>query len=92
MVQVDDRIFARSYNLSERSWYTSFLHGNEGEMKCGQEIIQVKGVKPADLGLITESINLAYEKKYGVRESNKKWVKGLSESDRVARTMEFIPA
>ena len=91
MVEVDGRIFARSYNLSDRSWYTTFLNGDEGDIKCGKEIIPVHGIKPADLNTITEDVNKAYEKKYLVKAYNKKWVDGLIHPERVARTMEFIP-
>ena len=91
MVEVDGRIFGRSYNLSERSWYTAFSNADEGDIKCGKEIIPVKGLKPADINAITETINKAYEKKYLVKAYNKKWVDGLCEPERVARTMEFIP-
>jgi hypothetical protein len=91
MVVVDDRIFGRSYTLSERSWYTTLLSGETGDIKCGKEIIPVKGVRPRDIKRITEGINAAYEKKYLVKAYNKKWVDGLAEPERVARTMEFIP-
>ena len=92
MVVAEDRVFGRSYQLSERSWYTSLLNGDSGDIKCGKEILPVKGVKPRDLKRITEAINKAYEKKYLVKAYNKKWVDGLCEPERVARTMEFIPA
>ena len=90
MVVVKDRIFGRSYSLSERSWYTSFLDGAEGDLKCGKEIVRVKGVKPADASAFTPAINKAYEKKYLAKAYNKKWVDGLEEPERVARTMEFV--
>jgi len=91
MVEVEGRIFARSYSLSDRSWYTTFLNSDKGDIKCGKEIILVKGVKPADINTITEAINKAYEKKYLVKAYNKKWVDDLSQPERVERTMEFIP-
>ena len=91
MVEVDGRVFGRSYFFSKRSWYTAFLNGNNGDIKCGKEIIPVKGLKPADNNVIAVAINKAYEKKYLVASHNKKWVDGLAESERVARTMEFIP-
>lgn len=91
MVEVDGRIFGRSYNLSERSWYTAFLNGDEGDIKCGKEIIPVKGLKPADINSVTKAINKAYEKKYLVKGYNNKWVDGLCQPERIARTMEFIP-
>jgi len=90
MVVVDGRIFARSYNLSDRSWYTALLNDESGELKCGKEIIPIKGLKPPDINNITEAINKAYEKKYLIKGYNKKWVDGLCQSERVARTMEFI--
>jgi hypothetical protein len=91
MVQVKGRIFARSYSLSERSWYTTLLAGEDGDIKCKKEIIPVRGVKPPDLNTITQLINKAYEKKYLVKAYNKKWVDGLCKPGSVARTMEFIP-
>ena len=91
MVAVKDRIFGRSYKLSERSWYTALLGGDNGDIKCGKEILPVKGLKPADINTITKAINKAYEKKYLVKAYNKKWVDGLREPERVARTMEFVP-
>ena len=91
MVEVEDRVFARSYYGADRSWYTAFLEGSTGAIKCGEGIINVSGKKPSDAGIITEAINKAYEKKYTVKEHNKKWVNGLIQPERVARTMEFIP-
>src|SRR5215467_440360 len=72
MVEVDGRMFARSYNLSDRSWFTSFLNGDSGDIKCGKEVIPVTGIKPADINIITEAINKAYSKKYLIKSYNKK--------------------
>lgn len=91
MVIVKDRIFGRSYYGAERSWFTALLNGDNGEIKCGKEIIPIRGVKPADLDAINKAINKAYEKKYLIKAFNKKWTDGLAEPERVARTMEFIP-
>jgi len=91
MVEVDGRIFGRSYYGAGKSWYTALLNGANGDIKCGKEIIPVKGLKPTDINAINKAINKAYEKKYLVKAYNKKWVDGLCDSERVARTMEFIP-
>ena len=91
MVVVKDRIFGRSYYGAERSWYTAFLNGDNGDIRCKKEILPIKGSKPSDLNAITKAINKAYEKKYLVAAFNKKWVDGLCEPERVARTMEFVP-
>src|SRR5436853_5663227 len=91
MVEFDERIFARSYDLSERSLYTTFLNGGDCDIKCGKDIISVKGVMPADRDIFTEAINKAYEKKYLVKAYNKNWVDGLCKPESIERTMEFIP-
>ena len=91
MVVVKDRIFGRSYYGAERSWYTALLSEGNGDIKCGKEIVPVKGVKPKDIKTITKAINKAYEKKYLIKTFNKKWTDGLAEPERVARTMDFIP-
>ena len=91
MVVVKGRIFGRSYYGAERSWYTALLKDGIGEIKCGDEIIPVKGLKPADIRTNNKAINKAYEKKYLVKAHNKIWVDGLAAPERVARTMEFIP-
>ena len=91
MVVVKGRIFGRSYYGAERSWYTALLKGDNGDIKCGKEILPVKGLKTGDINALTKAINIAYEKKYLVKAYNKKWVDGLCEPERVARTMEFIP-
>ena len=49
MVVVKDRIFGRSYYGADRSWYTAFLNGDNGDLKCGKEILPIKGLKPADI-------------------------------------------
>lgn len=90
MVVVKDRIFGRSYYGAERSWYTALLKDDNCEIKCAKEIMPAKGVIPADIKIITLAINKSYEKKYLAKGYNKKWVDGLCEPERVARTMEFV--
>ena len=92
MVEVAGRIFGRSYYGADRSWYTTLLSGEDGDIKCGKEVVAVRGIKPSDLTEVTEAINKAYEKKYLVKPSNKKCVDGLNEPERIARTIEFTPS
>lgn len=91
MVVVKGRIFARSYYLRERSWYNTLLEGAQGEIKCVADTVVIRGVRPADLDAITTAVNKSYESKYNVKPHNKKWVDGLCEPARVAKTMEFVP-
>jgi hypothetical protein len=46
MVVVNERIFARSYSLSERSWYTTLLNGNAkfpSFMSLFEEVARILG-------------------------------------------------
>lgn len=90
MVEVDGRIFARSYYLNERSWYSTLLDGEPGDIKCAAMVVPVTGIRPTDLRKITPSVNKAYEAKYNVKPHNKKWVDGLCEASRVEKTIEFV--
>ena len=91
MVEVKGRIFARSYYLRDRSWYSTFLETESGDIKCAKATIRVKGIIPKNLVDITPLVNAAYQEKYGVRPSNQKWIDGLCEPQRVEKTMEFLP-
>src|SRR5215831_8238287 len=66
MVEVNSRVFARSYNLSERSWYTALLNGDKGDIKCGKQVVPVNGARLVDDEILTNAINKAYEKKYSI--------------------------
>ncbi len=90
MVEVNGRVFGRPYYMKERSWFAAFMQMRTGEIKCGNKIWQANGIKPRDLSKIKESINNAYDIKYGVKEQNTKWVEGINKPERVAKTMEFI--
>jgi len=90
MVVVDGRIFARSWGLAERSWYTEFLSGRTGEIRCGDIAVKVAGVIPADLPSISAAISAEYLRKYD-RGSNARYARGIVQPAHVARTMEFVP-
>lgn len=92
MVVIADRIFARPYFMAERSWYNTFLFDKHGSIRCGNTQVAVAGVKARHDDHLMESINESYSRKYGLKESNNKWITGLAHPDRVARTIEFLPA
>ncbi|MFT3680463.1 MAG: DUF2255 family protein [Ferruginibacter sp.] len=89
MVVVDDRIFARSWGLSEKSWYTVFLQEPFGAIRCGDKIVQVKAVIPARTPGLDESISSAYLAKYD-HGDNSFYAQGIIKPAHVERTMEFI--
>lgn len=91
MVVVRGRVFARSWAMSERSWYTTFLKNKEGFIKCGDRVSAIHGIVPLDLSELGEEINNAYIKKYDFG-SNSVYVQEIIEKNRMDKTMEFVPA
>lgn len=90
VVSVGNRLFARSWGLSERSWYTSFLGGAEGSLECGGLRVRVMGRRPPDMEVITPLIDAAYLRKYD-RGCNSSYAHGIVRPDHVQRTLEFVP-
>ena len=88
MVVVDDRIFARSWGLAEKSWYNSFLQNSTGQIKCGDKIFFIKATIPEDIKAITEKINIAYLTKYNTGH-NIEYANGIVEEKHIDKTMEF---
>ncbi|TZF98476.1 DUF2255 family protein (plasmid) [Chryseobacterium panacisoli] len=89
MIVVQDRIFARSWGLAEKSWYNTFLENPEGEIQCGKIIYPIKAAIPEDLNDITEEINQAYLAKYNTGH-NIPYSRGIIQEKHVAKTMEFV--
>lgn len=91
VVAVGHRLFARSWGLSERSWYTAFLNGSAGCLECIGRRVAVTGRKPPDLEILTPLIDAEYLRKYD-RGDNSKYAHGILAEKHVQRTLEFIPA
>ncbi|MEG0926829.1 DUF2255 family protein [Chryseobacterium sp.] len=89
MVVVQNRIFARSWGLAERSWYNTFLKDQNGQIQCGNIILNIKAVIPIDNNELTKEINQSYLTKYNIGR-NSKYAKGIVQEKHVERTMEFI--
>ncbi|EMR02268.1 DUF2255 family protein [Cesiribacter andamanensis] len=90
MVVVENRVFARSWGLSERSWYGAFLQQGVGAIQCGEKEVPVLGRIPADLEPLGEKINQAYLQKY-TSEHNRPYAQGITQPDHMARTLELLP-
>lgn len=89
MVVVEDRIFARSWGLAEKSWYNTFLKSSEGQIQCGNTVYNIQALIPDDLDQITDEINNAYIEKYNFGD-NSKYAIGITKGDHIGKTMEFI--
>ena len=80
MVQVDGRIFARSWGKSERSWFTTLLkEPATGQIKFGDRIINITGVPCKDTAL-NRLIDKAYLERYTTPE-NIPYAQGISQPE-----------
>ena len=91
MVEVDKRIFARSWNKSKRSWFTEFQKTGIGEIKFCDKVIRVKGKKLSAQDKMNSRISMAYIEKYKQSE-NLKYAEGISQLKYFDYTMEFFNA
>ncbi len=90
MVKVGGRVFSRSWNKSDKSWFTAFITSGKGEIKYGEKIISVYGKKLDKDSEIHRAIDKAYLNKY-VEPHNKKYAEGISQPEYHDYTMEFFP-
>ena len=88
MVEVDGRVFARSWNKSEQSWFTAFQKEGVGQIKFGESVIDVTGKKLSSGSELTDLINAAYLSKY-TQEENLIYAQGITQPEYEAYTMEF---
>lgn len=88
MVEVENRIFARSWNKSERSWFTEFQKTGLGEIKYGDSVLKVHGEKLDRDNPINLNISKAYLQKYDQPE-NIEYSRGISQPEYFDYTMEF---
>lgn len=90
MVNVEGRIFARSWGKSSRSWFTTLLDEKKGQIKYGEKVINIKAVQCKD-PLLNAKINKAYRMRYTTPE-NLPFAIGITQPDYANFTMEFLIA
>ena len=88
MVYIGERVFARSWGKSERSWFTAFIEEGKGQIEYGEKIINVTG-KPCDDVKVNKEIDAAYKRKY-TSKGNLPYVKGITQPEYIHFTMEFF--
>lgn len=89
MVEVNGRFFSRSWSKSEKSWFNDFLNTGVGQIKAGETIFDVQGIKVDKNNLIHEEINKAYLEKYN-QVGNEKYAIGITQPEYHSYTMEFV--
>jgi hypothetical protein len=90
VVVVDDRIFARSWNDKPTGWFRAFRKEPRGMIQIGKLEVPVRAQVPRSTR-IRDAVTAAFSKKYNTKGSQK-WVDGFAEPERVATTVEFLPA
>lgn len=88
MVNVNGRLFSRSWNKSDRSWFTEFIATGRGQIKYGDKIINVVGYKIDSNDEINKKIDAAYLQKY-TKPENIPYAKGITQPEYANYTMEF---
>ena len=90
VVVVEEKVFARSWNDKPTGWFQAFRKNAKGSVQVGDLELPVRGriVRSARL---RDAVTAAYGEKYPTKGS-RKWVEGFAEPERVANTIEFIPA
>ena len=89
MVEVDGRVFARSWGKSARSWFSAFLATGAGEIRYGDRVIGVKGRQLTKDPHMNARIDRAYLEKY-TQEENVYYAKGITQPEYADYTMEFL--
>ncbi|HSJ12563.1 MAG TPA: DUF2255 family protein [Gillisia sp.] len=88
MVNVNGRLFSRSWNKSEKSWFTEFLRTGRGQIKYGDKIVNVSGHKIDREDPVNQKIDAAYLQKY-TQPENLPYAQGITQPEYADYTMEF---
>lgn len=88
MVNVDGRIFARSWGKSTRSWFTTLLAEKTGQIKYGEHLLNITAVQCND-PLLNAKIDQAYRLRYTTPE-NLPYAIGITQPEYADYTMEFL--
>ena len=89
IVEVNDRLFVRSWNKNPKSWFTDFIKTGVGQIKYNEKIINVKGKKLPKEDETNLLIDDAYLNKYN-QEINIKYAEGISRPEYADYTMELF--
>ena len=89
IVATKGRFFVRQYKFGTKSWYDAFLANPDGQMKIGDTIIDIDGVKPADLDEVNPKVNKAYRKLLGLIYPAMRLTYDTKKHE--ASTLELIP-
>lgn len=90
VVVVERRVFARSWNDKPTGWFRAFRAHSRGAIQFADQEVRIRAAPVRSAGL-RDAVSAAYAEKYDTKASQR-WVQGFAEPQRVANTIEFIPA
>ncbi|HWN09225.1 MAG TPA: DUF2255 family protein [Pyrinomonadaceae bacterium] len=88
-VEVEGRVFVRSWSLKPRSWYRTFLDDSQGIIQVGKRNIRVRAVRTRSERL-KDAVSQAYREKYNTPGSIK-YVSDMSRAKSRNTTTELVP-
>jgi hypothetical protein len=89
MVNVEKRVFARSWEKSEKGWFSTLTQLGEGEIQYQNKVLKIKAIRlEADLP-IHILINKAYLEKYQ-QPNNLFYAKGITQPEYHHFTVELF--
>ena len=90
VVEVNQRVFARSYYKNKRSWFTELLKGKKAKIQYGDKEIEAIGKRLTNAPDLSKQINEEYLRKYS-QPKNIEYAVGFSDPEYQNYTIEFLP-
>jgi hypothetical protein len=90
VVVVEDRVFVRSWNDKPTGWQRALRAEPRGSIQVAGREVAVRAI-PTRSSRLRAAVTEAYAEKYNTKASQK-WVTGFAEPERLAATLELVPA
>ena len=89
VVVVEGRVFVRSWSISPRSWWRTFLEDPYGNMFVGEKEFRIRAIQTRSERL-KDLVSAAYKEKYN-KPGDIQYVKDMSRKKSRDTTTELVP-
>lgn len=89
MVELDGRVFVRSWTMKPHGWYRTFLEDPIGAIQLGKREVPVRA-RPVNSEALKDRVSRAYFEKYDTPASLK-YCRGFARGRRRDTTTELVP-
>ena len=89
VVVVEGRVFVRSWSMSPRSWWRTFLENPHGSMFVGDKEFRIRAIQTRSERL-KDLVSAAYKEKYN-KPGDIQYVKDMSRKKSRDTTTELVP-